>query len=222
MSKTKRRPGRGPTSISDENLIDLHRAYQDYMRTQPWRELNDRNVLLVTHPKTGVTAYCVAMGHWGQEFGLAAYTGKRGLETYRRMTLDGDDAGARNTHTLAATTGSPLMVDAGELKRLPGLGVTYPFNSHPVWIATHAAGHSPGKINDHQSIILSKALRAATDAALQIRAGTLITRTLSLEETDDQSIFPLECTLMPDGTWRHRETTLPPTESPQPPRTRTP
>ena len=76
--------------ITDQNLLELHLAYQVFMQTRPWRELNDRNLLLFNDPDPALPACCVVMGHWGIECGLAAYTGELATDTFIRLAL-GDD-----------------------------------------------------------------------------------------------------------------------------------
>ena len=68
---------------NDQELKHLHQAYRAYMETEPWRELTDRNPILITHTQTGQQALTIAMGHWRKEYGIAMYLDQKGQQEYR-------------------------------------------------------------------------------------------------------------------------------------------
>ena len=99
-------------NLTDRNLLELHQAYQDFKQTRPWRELNDRNLLLFNDPEPALQACCVVMGHWGIEYGLAAYTGELATDTFIRLALGHNGEQAQQARSISATTGHRSLVSA--------------------------------------------------------------------------------------------------------------
>ena len=53
---------------TEEHLRDLHKAYRQFMKAEPWKELSDRNPFIITEQDQ--ENICIVMGHWQEEFGL--------------------------------------------------------------------------------------------------------------------------------------------------------
>ena len=194
---------------TDQNLLGLHQAYQDFMQTRPWRELNDRNLLLFNDPDPALQACCVVMGHWGVEHGLAAYTGELATDTFISLALGDDGEQAQQARSIAATTGHRSLVSGDERRRMHRLSIKYHGNdNYPVWFPRDPGQEKTRRIDDQEAAMLTDWLRAATDAALQIRAGTLRTTTMGLLASDDRTFHPTQCVKMPNGSWQHTTTTM--------------
>ena len=191
---------------TDQNLLELHQAYQAFMQTRPWRELNDRNLLLFNDPDPALQACCVVMGHWGIEYGLAVYTGELATDTFIRLALGDDGQQARS---IAATTGHRCLVSGDERRRMHRLGIKYHGNdNYLVWFSRDPGQVKTRRIDDQEAAMLTDWLRAATDAALQIRARTLKTTTMGLLASDDPTFYPMQCVKLPNGSWQHTPTTM--------------
>ena len=194
--------------ITDQHLQELHRAYQDFMQTCPWMELNDRNILLFNDSDPDLQACCTVMGHWGAEYGLAAYIGESAINTLTGHALGGDRRLPQQVRTVAATTGRKSLVGNSELRRMHHLGIEYPNNNrYPVWFSCKPDWVAKD-INDREASALAVWLRVATDAALRIRSGVLKTTTMGLMATDNCTFYPIECVKSPDGFWQYTATTL--------------
>ena len=169
-----RNPGRPPT---DQHLMELHHAYQDYMAAKPWREMTDRNPFMVTNPENGEEACCIAMGHWGLEYGVAMYLEPGSIGTYRNHGLGLRPTAPVTCRLLGATTGHRNLVDMGERPRLRSMGISYGEDRWPIWFRPKLdqAGRILGRnvIDDQDAVILAAALRAAADIALQARLGAI-------------------------------------------------
>ena len=146
--------------ITDQNLLELHHAYQDFMNAKPWKELNDRNILLFNKTpdslKSGrldqdTQASCVVMGHWDLEYGIAGYIGPLGLDTITRIVLGKDGEQPQPARSIAATTGHRSMVRSNERQRMHRMGLKYQGNdNYPVWFAQDPGVTSTRSINDQR------------------------------------------------------------------------
>ena len=195
--------------VTDQNLRNLHQAYQEFMQTHPWQELNDRNLLLFEDPDPALQACCVVMGHWGIERGLAAYTGALATDNFIRIILGADGRQAQQARSIAATTGHSSLVSSDERQRMHRLGIRYHGkHNHPIWFSKDPGQHGTRRIDDQEAASLADWLGAATDAALRIRAGTLTTTTMDLAATDDRTFHPIKCLRLPDGSWQHTPFTM--------------
>ena len=130
--------------VTDQNLLELHQAYQEFMQTRPWRELNDRNLLLFNNPDPDLQACCVVMGHWGVEHGVAAYTGELAVDIFTRLALGDDGDQALRARSIAAITGHRSLVSGDELRRIHRMGFKYRGNdNYPVWFARNPGRTRP-------------------------------------------------------------------------------
>ena len=75
------------------------------MAAAPWRELTDRNPVLLAHPNTRHDALAVVMGHWQKEYRVALYLGDDGKNEYHRTVLRLSPVHNPCCATIAATTG---------------------------------------------------------------------------------------------------------------------
>ena len=149
------------------------------------------------------------MGHWGIEYGLAAYTGELATDTFIRLALGDDGEQARQARSIAATTGHRSLVSGDERRRMHRLSIKYHGNdNYPVWFSRDPGQEKTRRIDYQEAAMLTDWLRAATDAALQIRAGTLRTTTMGLLASDDRTFHPIECVKLPSGSWQHTTITM--------------
>ena len=195
--------------VTDQNLLELHQAFRKFMQTRPWRELNDRNLLLFNHPVPDLQACCVVMGHWGVEHGLAAYTGELATDVFTRLALGDDGDQAKRAGSIAATTGHKSLVSGDELRRIHRMGFKYRGNdNYPVWFARNPGEDNTRRIDDQEAAMLADWLTAAVGASHLIRAGSLRTTTMALFASDNRTFHPIECVKLPDGSWRYTASTM--------------
>ena len=195
--------------ITDQNLLALHQAYQDFMNTRPWKELNDRNILVFNTRKPDTQACCAVMGHWGIEYGLAGYTGPLAIEAMTELALRDDGDGPRTARSIAATTGHKSLVSSDERRRMHRMGLKYQGNeNYPVWFAIDPGEQWTRNIDDQEASMLAEWLRAAVDIAVQARAGALDIITMSLGASDGHTFHPIECVKLTDSSWKHTPTTM--------------
>lgn len=204
--------GRGtPTS---EHLKELHQAYQKYMETEPWRELTERNPYAIEHPLTSESAWCMSMGHWKTEHGVAMFVDPNGIEGYFDMAIIPNINNPPDCRKVSATTGGRNLVDRAERRRLRDMDISYAENQWPIWfrMAKDPFTNSLTRrnINDHEAMLLAHALKSATDIALQARAGTLSITTDEREQPAGDPIPALTCRLNAEGQWQHSPLTLTP------------
>ena len=195
--------------VSDQNLLKLHQAYREFMQTRPWRELNDRNLLLFNHSDPDLQACGVVMGHWGVEHGLAAYTGALATDVFTRLALGDDGDQAQRARSIAATTGHKSLVSGDELRRIHRMGIKYRGNdNYPVWFARNPGEDKTRRIDDQEAAMLADWLTATVGASHLIRTGTLRTTTMDLLASDNRTFHPIECVKLPDGSWQYAASTM--------------
>ncbi|MBU4535484.1 MAG: hypothetical protein KKF16_06640 [Euryarchaeota archaeon] len=67
---------------------DLYQKAAEFRKFKPWEWMWDDEMFAVRNPETGEVAYCTVMGRMGEFFGMAAYLGREGLETFLQIQSD--------------------------------------------------------------------------------------------------------------------------------------
>ncbi|MEL6718275.1 MAG: hypothetical protein AAFP82_06140 [Bacteroidota bacterium] len=65
-----------------EKWLNLYETAKRYQQLAPWEWMGDAQVFGVEHPETKELVFCVVFGRGGEVFGLNAYKGITGLESY--------------------------------------------------------------------------------------------------------------------------------------------
>ena len=190
---------------NDQELKHLHQAYRAYMETEPWRELTDRNPILITHTQTGQQALTIAMGHWRKEYGIAMYLDQKGQQEYRRTVLGPGTSQMPNCATIAATTGERNLMAHRERRRLKPLGIPpYQENQWPAWFSSeNFALHRTWLINNDEAVFLAHALNAAAHLVEEHRAGRLQITTDERPRPGVEPVIAYRSHPEGPGNWTH-------------------
>ena len=198
---------------TEEHLRDLHRAYHQFMRAQPWKELTERNSFIINNQnEQDQENICIVMGHWQEEFGLSIVKGPN-AKTATSKTLRENVPAIEDCPTTAITTGEAKHLHKQERDTIRKLGFKY--RKHwPVWFSTMpiiddpilklAVKRNTVDISDHDAVILERALRAATDIVEKARNDKLQIHTDERPDINPKEPIPaFQSVQHQDGSWSH-------------------
>ena len=193
----------------DQVLKDLHQAYREYMRTEPWQELTERNPFVTRHPDTSEDIWCLAMGHWQIEYGVALYVGENAESYYRTHALRADNDAPVTCELISAATGERNLVDFSERRRLSKMGISYGKDEWPIWfrVKTNSQGHRIGRtpVSNEEAKLLTEALSASVDIAEQTREDRMDVKTDNRPFPGDTPVPVIRSIRREDGTWEHSQ-----------------
>ena len=162
-------------SLSDWKL--LYRAAFDLWKAAPWEWMSDTDLFAVRNPADGQIAYCSVIGAMRETFGLIAFLGTGGLESWRWMqgrhkAMPGDEFAKElifRQHALSLTFSRNDELekeDAAIIKRLKlrsrGPGSWPHFRSHK-------PGFFPWFFTKPEAAFMTLVMRQALDVADRFR-----------------------------------------------------
>ena len=195
---------------TEEHLRDLHKAYRQFMKAEPWKELTDRNPFIITEQDQ--ENICIVMGHWQEEFGLSIIKGPN-AKTATSKTLRENVPAIEDCPTTTIATGEAKHLRQQERDTMHKLGFKY--RKHwPVWFSTLpiiddpvlklAVKRNTIDISDHDAVILETALRAATDIVEKSRNDKLQIHADERPDINPKEPIPaFQSVQHQDGSWSH-------------------
>ena len=164
--------------INDQDLVDFHQAYEQFIDRQPWNSFNETTVFAFPHPEDGAPATASVMGRMGETFGVSVYYG---ADAEQQIIAKCAGMRHRSENPNIAVIDCHLReVNHQHLERLHRLRIEH---ANPeLWPQAAAAPSNGGSFLDMalgvtsevsapQIRILTKALRAAVAVADEIDAG---------------------------------------------------
>jgi hypothetical protein len=152
----------------------LYRAAIDFWQIQPWRWVNDTDLLGVKNLEDGEIGYCCIVGALGEFLGLLVYLGTGGLESYLRIQK------SESPEEDVLSTGKCLVASFEDRKSLQKpdhemikkLGLK--FRGAKSWplFRSYEPGYYPWYLNRPQVLFLTHALRQAAEVSLRIKVNS--------------------------------------------------
>lgn len=144
------------------NLLLLAKKFNELA---PWRWLSDDQIFAVQSPQTGEYFYCSVMGALGEEFGLAAFRGEKGLQYLKTVlfssSYDEDFIYQNNSIVLSFCNRDELEPEDYNLIKREGLT----FRGKKQWpmLRSFVPGYYPWLLSDEEAEIFSVILERAID-----------------------------------------------------------
>ncbi len=169
-SKTGR--GEGRCEVTDPTTgqwRDLHAAFADFCRAEPWHVMDDEDVVTVEDPSRGQTGHGVVMGAAGLEYGLALYLGDEGLATYLATMTDAVEPDSEEAFDMLNAAWA-LLTDredlaAADLAVIRTLGLRYRGRGRWPLFRRLMPGYVPWYLDADEAAFLTLALRAVIEVA---------------------------------------------------------
>ena len=162
---------------SKKEWRDLHEAFRDYCRVEPWQWLADGDLVVVEHPSEGYKGYCAVLGNAGIEYGLAVYLGDEGLASYLSlMTGEVDPESPSDIDSMRSL--SAMLVDredlnSSERRVIRDLGLRYRGRGRWPLFRSMVPGYVPWLLDSEEAVLLAVALQRIMDVASRVSTGEL-------------------------------------------------
>ena len=148
---------------------DLHAAFADYCRVEPWRFFGDSDLIVCDGELRGEAGYGIVTGAAGTAYGLALYLGDEGLAAYyRTMSDELDPESPEAVHVLNAIWA--LRVDREQLRSadlavIRTLGIRFRGRGRWPLFRRLMPGYAPWHLDAGEARFLTRALRTVTGLA---------------------------------------------------------
>ena len=187
---------------------DLHEAFREYCKAEPWQWLDNDDLVVVEHPSREYKGYCIALGGAGMEFGLAVYIGDEGLASYLALMTGEIDPespdGIESTRSLSALLSDREELDNRDRAIIRDLELRYRGRGRWPLFRSTVPGYVPWLLDSDEAVFLTMALRNMMDVAARMSRGELDLY------TEGEPGLRLSLAFR-DGEWRdHREILRPP------------
>jgi hypothetical protein len=151
----------------------LYRAAIDFWRIQPWRWVNDTDLLGVKNPEDGEIGYCCIVGALGEFLGLLVYLGTEGLESYVKIQ------NSESPEEDVLSTGKCLVASFEDRKSLQKpdhevikkLGLKFRGTKSWPLFRSYEPGYYPWYLSQPQARFLALALRQAAEVSLRMKVN---------------------------------------------------
>lgn len=162
---------------TEQQWLDLHAAFREYCEAAAWQWFDDTDIVVIRHPSSEETGYCVAMGSGGLEFGLAVYRGDEGLAGYLGIMSGAVEIGSPEsldrTNALSAMLGDRDDLTKDERDTIRSLGLRYRGRGRWPLFQDLRPGLLPWQPDGDGVVSLTWALRGMLDVASMAASGDL-------------------------------------------------
>ena len=143
----------------------LYESAQRVQSLQPWRVLDDTQLIGVRDPSSGEIGYACFVGCGGTLFGLCLYRGQEGFETYRRLMSDETDPQSIESvlmqNCLKLELGAKSDLEKEDLAVIQRLGLV--FKGKTAWPQFRSVlpGYYPWPVDETEAGLLTVGLNCA-------------------------------------------------------------
>ncbi|HHV30518.1 DUF7309 domain-containing protein [Acetivibrio mesophilus] len=180
MAKVELRLKKEATLDEWKEIYDLAVKFREL---RCWEWIRDTDIFGVQHPKTGENAYCCVLGNGGDIFGLNAYIGERGLESYMDTlydTVPQDDI-LYIQDCIALSFEDREMLDKKDLNKIRELGLKFRGRNQWPKFRSFKPGYCPWYIDADELEKMKHVIEQVIDVVTRCKEDK------SLLMTDDDS-----------------------------------
>lgn len=166
-----------------DQVHEIHDVYADFVRAQPWRQIEDGHIIVHHHPQAGDT-YTIVVGALGEVRGIATYIGEDGLRYLTNLLFGGPlklHGGApRDTYQTFEDANSLYVTSADreemtdeERKILRNVGIRYRGRGNWVQVHRTVPGFIPYRTDADETRFVTSIMRDVMDIAAEISNDNL-------------------------------------------------
>ncbi|HBA55507.1 MAG: hypothetical protein GXY80_08520 [Syntrophorhabdus aromaticivorans] len=187
---------------SIEDWKDLYNITDTFKKLECWKWMTDSDLFGVRNPETGDISYCCIMGINKEFYGLAAYSGTKGLDTYLKIRsgdlLPGTDDLIFLQDCLILSFENREYVQNEDMSIIKGLSLKFRGrNQWPVFRG-YRPGYHPWFLTKDEVVFFSKVLAQAIDVATRFKKN----RNLLSPPNDGVYLVRVPCKEEGSLTWK--------------------
>jgi hypothetical protein len=156
-----------------EEWAKLYESAIEFKKIAPWDWMWDADLFGVQNPDTKEIGYCCILGKLGEVYGLVAYLGSAGLESYFEMQHFNNKTDKAEIFfkqkCLTVTFNDREYLESEDLKVIKTLGLKFRGRNEYPQLRSQLPGFMPWFITKDEGLFLNMAILQAIDIALRFK-----------------------------------------------------